>query len=84
MLELRWLKGNWEFGKFKQQYKHQGGHITTDWLDVPITEDKLKEKSLKDKFQHEICHWDMGGTDEESLSTNLVIIATEHFKDNHV
>jgi hypothetical protein len=38
-MELRFLKGDWEFGKYKLQYRHFGSDkgfgSGTPWIDVP-------------------------------------------------
>ena len=49
-MELRFLKGNWEFGKFKLQYREDhpspyisGDHLPGPWLDVPTVSEPKKE-----------------------------------------
>lgn len=89
MIELRFLKGNWEFGKFKLQYRFvepvvvnspykAGGIITsTDWMDVPIAEEKPKVKTLAEKFRESLR------TDEhinlDSTLERLAEIACKHY-----
>lgn len=42
-MELRFLKGNWEFGKYKLQYRTNmtpsAGSPFTEWRDVPTVEE---------------------------------------------
>ena len=58
-MTLRWLKGNWEFGKWKLQYRLEGipGKIgsSTPWFDVPIAESKKKStEELREMYNDHI------------------------------
>jgi len=45
-MKLRWIKGDWEFGKYKLQMKKDG--CADVWEDVPVEiEEKINEKTLK-------------------------------------
>ncbi len=83
-MELRWLKGNWKFGKFKLQYreylhfnKGEERDRFGDWTDVPIANDKPKEKSLEEKFLEWTSRNNYG---RENNCKVLAKIAEQHFK----
>ena len=84
MIELRWLKGNWEFGKFKLQYRQcleNSAFIfpDTDWVDVPMAKDKPKEKTLEEKFREYLNKGLEVGFPPNTIE--LARIAKQHFKD---
>ena len=52
-MELRWVKGNWEFGRFKLQMLIDKEEEGFTWVDVPIAEE------FKSEHEHEwttSCH----------------------------
>lgn len=84
MIELRWLKGDWEFGKFKLQYRQppiagiNNWGSGTPWADVPVIEYK-PENSLENDLLKEISDWDVSKADKKSLARKLVKIASRYF-----
>lgn len=96
-MELRWLKGNWEHGKFKLQYRKQhpmydtikdnvNDVMFTPWLDVPIAESKPKDKTLEEKLaETSIVKGDatcwMAPIEKSQV---LAKIARQHFKEGGV
>lgn len=73
-MELRFLKGNWEFGKYKLQYMpFHGEDGKKVWADVPMAEDKPKEKSLEEKF-----------TDYMNTFSTHIKVKHYHDKENRV
>ena len=78
MTELRWLKGNYKFGSYKLQTREAYTLHSGEWKDVPVVEDKPKDKSLEEKFREysNEYDWPVGG---ETLNA-LAKIAKQHYE----
>lgn len=88
MLQLRWLKGKWGFGKFKLQYREIGDETKIsslpfkyDWKDIPVFDNNPKVKSLEDKFFEAGCFQ----SDDKSVSRDfckkMAEVASKHYEE---
>lgn len=81
-MQLRFLKGNWEFGKFKLQFLHPDGY----WEDVPI---ESNEKTLVEKFMAPVDKYAYSKSGKgisgylisKEVLDELADIATKHFQE---
>lgn len=83
-MQLRFLKGNWEFGKFKLQYRDCEHPKPCDWIDVPTVlksdlEPKGEEKGpvelmmdVTKKFSGETVPNDLGDLVKPERGTEWV------------
>ena len=59
-MELRFLKGNWEFGKYKLQYRceYDTEDVKSEWKDVPTVEQPKVCKCCGTPFppEQKICY----------------------------
>lgn len=75
-MELRFLKGEWPFGKFKLQYREGVTH-DAPWLDVPIVESDPKKRGKRMKFRKkpvviEATRWFRNGDHPEDECREII------------
>jgi len=79
-MELRWLEGDWSFGKWKLQMK--ASNLTNDWVDVPMAKaNPVRDLELWEKIHAYLRKLPVPAS--TTAAYDLAKIAEAHFKESN-